>query len=267
MPQAMDNGFSTLLDAMGFNYKPDNYIRFHQRYPNQFFFSTESASTISSRGEYFFPVVGPGFGTVNGRGRVAAAPTPSASQDDTNHQMSSYDLYHPGWATSPDHEFFGQDHTPPWPANLSGPVLITSASRPLGATQTTHRVPPTLASSTSRAFPKIAFISIRPIGVPISPWRTFCRTGTGRIASGKVTPVHVYTSGDEAELFLNGKSLGRKKKIFETPNNPRLNGQPAYRIRWDDVAYEPGELKVVAYKDGKKWATDTVKTTGAAKQL
>ena len=62
---AMNNGFSTLLDAMGFNYKPDNYIPFHQKYPKQFFFSTETASTISSRGEYFFPVVGPGFGTVN----------------------------------------------------------------------------------------------------------------------------------------------------------------------------------------------------------
>ena len=106
---AMDNGFSTLLDAMGFNYKPDNYIRFHQRFTNQFFFATETASTISSRGEYYFPVVGPGFGTVNGRGRNGQ---PSGSQDDTNHQMSSYDLYHPGWATSPDHEFFGQDHSP-----------------------------------------------------------------------------------------------------------------------------------------------------------
>ena len=63
---------------------------------------------------------------------------------------------------------------------------------------------------------------------------------------GQVTPVHVFTSGDEAELFLNGKSLGRKKKQdFD------------YRLRWDDVVYEPGELKVVAYKGGKSWATDT----------
>jgi beta-galactosidase len=73
---------------------------------------------------------------------------------------------------------------------------------------------------------------------------------------GQVTPVHVYTSGDEAELFLNGKSQGRKKK-----------GQYEYRICWDDVTYQPGELKVVAYKRGRKWATDTVKTTGPAKKL
>ncbi len=73
---------------------------------------------------------------------------------------------------------------------------------------------------------------------------------------GEVTPVRVFTSGDEAELFLNGKSLGRKAK-----------GQYEYRLRWDDVIYEPGELKVVAYKDGRQWATNRVKTTGDAAEL
>lgn len=73
---------------------------------------------------------------------------------------------------------------------------------------------------------------------------------------GEVTPVHVFTSGDEAELFLNGKSLGRKKK-----------GQNEYRLRWDELKYEPGELKVVAYKNGKKWAEDVVKTTDEPAQL
>src|SRR3989442_3235447 len=73
---------------------------------------------------------------------------------------------------------------------------------------------------------------------------------------GQTTPVHVYTSGDEAELFLNGKSLGRKKK-----------GQYEYRLRWDDVTYEPGELKVVAYRDGQKWAEDVMKTTGGATKV
>jgi len=73
---------------------------------------------------------------------------------------------------------------------------------------------------------------------------------------GQVTPVHVYTSGDEAELFLNGKSLGKKKK-----------GQYEYRLRWDDVVYQPGELKVVAYKNGVKWAEDKMATTEKASKL
>ena len=73
---------------------------------------------------------------------------------------------------------------------------------------------------------------------------------------GAITPVHVFTSGDEAELFLNGKSLGRKAK-----------GQYEYRLRWDSVTYEPGELKVIAYKNGKHWAESTVKTTDQPNQL
>ena len=73
---------------------------------------------------------------------------------------------------------------------------------------------------------------------------------------GQVTPVHVFTSGDEAELFLNGKSLGRKTK-----------GRYEYRLRWDDVTYEPGELKVVACKKGKEWATDVMRTAGSAAKL
>jgi beta-galactosidase len=73
----------------------------------------------------------------------------------------------------------------------------------------------------------------------------------GRVC--EVTPVHVFTSGDEAELFLNGESMGRQRK------------QPfEYRLRWDDVVYEPGELHVVSYKDGNPWANASVRTTGPA---
>jgi beta-galactosidase len=73
---------------------------------------------------------------------------------------------------------------------------------------------------------------------------------------GQAVPVFLYTSGDEAELFLNGKSLGRKKKA-----------QYEYRLRWDDVIYAPGELKAVAYKNGKEWATEVVKTASPATTL
>jgi len=73
---------------------------------------------------------------------------------------------------------------------------------------------------------------------------------------GQVTPVHVFTSGDEAELFLNDKSLGRKTKA-----------QYEYRLRWDDVIYEPGTLKVVAYKNRKKWASSEIKTAGKPTKL
>ncbi len=344
------NGFSTLLDSMGFNYKPDLYISFHQNFPKQFFFSTESASTISSRGEYFFPVVPPGFGAVSaipnpggggrGRGRgpatgpttgPATAPAGGAgsasagmpySIDDQplyltaapgggrggaggaggagggaggraggagrgrgpvdgtdfnsgnggERQMSSYDLYYPGWASSPDHEFFGQDHS----AACAGEFVWTGWD---------YIGEPTPFNSRSSyfgiidlaGFPKDRYYIYQAHWRPELPMAHILPHWNWPERVGQVTPVHVYTSGDEAELFLNGKSLGKKKKIFEgvngndgqplVVNGISVNGQPAYRIRWDDVVYQPGELKVVAYKAGKEWATDTVKTTGAAAQL
>lgn len=66
---------------------------------------------------------------------------------------------------------------------------------------------------------------------------------------GEITPVHVYTSGDEAELFVNGISKGRKKR-----------GAYEYRFRWDDIRYEPGELRVKTWKNGREWAEDAVRT-------
>jgi beta-galactosidase len=304
---AMNNGFNTLLDAMGFNYKPDNYIPFHRNFPQQFFFSTESSSTISTRGEYFFPVIPPGFGAISngpprgGRGRGPAtasapatgtAPATAAtgrgfggrgrgpvdtvdfnSRDDATRQMSSYDLYYPSWASSPDHEFFGQDHS----AACAGEFVWTGwdyigEPTPFGASRSSYFGIIDLAG-----FPKDRYYLYQAHWRPELPMAHILPHWNWPERVGQVTPVHVYTSGDEAELFLNGKSLGRKKKIFEGVNGGNgqpqvvngitINGQPAYRIRWDEVVYEPGELKVVAYKDGKQWATDTVKTTGAAAQL
>ena len=73
---------------------------------------------------------------------------------------------------------------------------------------------------------------------------------------GEVTPVHVFSSVDEAELFVNGKSVGKKKR-----------GQYESRFRWDEVVYQPGNVSVVVYKGGKQWAVDTKTTVGEAKAL
>lgn len=72
-----------------------------------------------------------------------------------------------------------------------------------------------------------------------------------------MTPVHVFTSGDEAEVFVNGRSMGRK----------RIADKSQYRLRWDNVTYEPGELSVIAYKNGSRWAGDSRKTAGSAAKL
>jgi beta-galactosidase len=229
------NGFLTNEDVFGYNYKPTEYGRFRAANPNQPLFGSETASCISSRGEYFFPV------STNKAGGMS------------NFQMSSYDLYAPRWATPPDWEFAGQDKYP----FVAGEFVWTGFDY-LGE--------PTPYDRTSRSsyfgivdldgFKKDRFYLYQARWRPELPMAHILPHWNWPERTNQVTPVHVYTSGDSAELFLNGKSLGRKTK-----------GPFEYRLHWDDVKYEPGTLKVVAYKNGKRWATDVMKTTGPAAKL
>ena len=78
---------------------------------------------------------------------------------------------------------------------------------------------------------------------------------------GQVTPVYCYTSYPSAELFVNGKSQGRIVKNAGT----RLD---RYRLRWNNVVYEPGEIKVVAYDyDGTPRGEQVVRTAGAPARI
>ena len=257
-------GFETAVDVLGYNYKPQEYATFHARHPRIPLLGTETASTISSRGEYFFPV-----SNDKDKGRA-------------DFQVSSYDLYVPGWATTPDTEFAAQDANPyvfgeyvwtgfdylgePTPynddatnvLNYSDPAARARAEKEL-AELGKIRVP----SRSSyfgivdlAGFPKDRYYLYQARWRPDLPMAHLLPHWTWPERAGQVTPVHLYTSGDEAELFLNGKSLGRKKR-----------GPKEYRLRWDDVVYEPGELRAVAYKNGQKWAEDVQRTAGPAAAL
>ena len=258
------NGFGTNLDVFGYNYKPTQYGRAHEANPKQPIYGSETASCISSRGEYFFPV------------------TTNKSGGQADFQMSSYDLYAPPWATPPDWEFTGQDkykfvagefvwtgfdylgEPTPYNSDRSNLLNFTDPAEKARLEKELEEIGKIHVPSRSSYFGIVDLAGFKKDRFYLyqARWRPDLKMAhilphwnwPGR--EGQVTPVHVYTSGDEAELFLNGKSLGRKKK-----------GQYEYRIVWDDVVYQPGELKVVAYKNGHKWATDTVKTTGAAEKL
>jgi beta-galactosidase len=258
------NGFQKIVDVFGYNYKPFEYGKFRAANPAIPIFGSETASTISSRGEYFFPV------------------SDDKSKGLSDFQMSSYDLYAPRWATTPDAEFKGQDENPfvagefvwtgfdyigePTPYNsdlsnlnnYSNPEDKARAEKELAAIGKIRT--PSRSSYFGiidlAGFPKDRYYLYQAHWRPDFPMAHILPHWNWPGREGEITPVHVYTSGDEAELFLNGKSLGRKKK-----------GQFEYRLRWDEVKYAPGELKVVAYKNGKPWATDVVRTTGAAAEL
>jgi beta-galactosidase len=218
------------------------YPAFQKQFPGKMIVSSETASALSSRGTYVFPVY-PG---------NSAPVSDSTGGDPENKYVSAYELYTAPFGASPDKVFATQDQH----AYVAG-EFVWSGWDYLG-----EPTPYYAARSSYSGIIDLAGFRKDRFYLYQSRWRPELKmahlipqwTWPGRV--GKITPVHVFSSGDEAELFLNGKSLGRKKK-----------GPFEYRFRWDSVVYQPGELKVITYKNGKPWATDVKRTAGKAAGL
>ena len=94
---------------------------------------------------------------------------------------------------------------------------------------------------------------------------------------GEVTPVYCYTNFPTAELFVNGISQGKRTKDTSVKTVSGKGGRitdisdkaiDRYRLRWNDVRYEPGEIKVVCYDEkGNVTGEETVRTAGKANRL
>ena len=262
------DGFQKTVDLFGINYHLGDYKRFFdlKDNANKPFHSSESASTVSSRGEYFFPVVqGDLFNNLPGKGIF---------------QITSYDVEYPGWASTPDQQFTLLDKYPaavgefvwtgfdyigeptPYWGDMTGLKPkdwgyneTLKMLKFLGVTEVPSRSS-YFGILDLAGFKKDRFYLYQSRWRQELPMAHILPHWNWPERKGLVTPVHVYTSGDEAELFLNGKSLGKKKK-----------GEFEYRLKWDSVLYQPGELKVIAYKNGVKWAEDVMRTTDKASQL
>ena len=259
------NGFQNTIDVHGLNYKPHLYQKFKETNPLIPFYGSETSSCISSRGEYFFPVS-----------------EEQAKGQGGHFQVSSYDMYAPGWAYPPDNEFKAQDEVPetageyvwtgfdylgePIPYNQDKTTLLNFTDPAEQAKLEAELKQLGTLKIPSRSsyfgildlcgFKKDRFYFYQARWLPNLPMVHILPHWNWPERVGKVTPVHIYTSGDEVELFLNEESLGKKRKA-----------KYEYRLRWDNVIYQPGTLKAVSYKNGKKWAEKTVKTTDKASSV
>lgn len=216
---------------------PPMFPAFHEKYPEKVILSSENASALSTRGAYLFPVFdGESAPIRDGQGG-----------DSKNMQVSAYELYSSDFGSSADKVFASTDKNP----FVAGGFVWTGWDH-LGEPTPYYSARSSYCGLIDLAgFKKDRFYLYKSYWRPNTPLAHILPHWTWPERFGKVTPVHVMTSGDEAELFLNGYSLGRKKK-----------GQYEYRLRWDDVLYQPGTLKVVTYKNGNKWAEDSVVTAG-----
>ena len=244
------NNMAAMMDVAGFNYRPWHYGNSYQALPQQIILGTETASTVSSRGVYKFPV----------------ERRSMATYDD--HQSSSYDVEHCSWSNLPEddwmwHEDYnccigefvwtGFDYlgepTPyytNWPSHSSLFGIVDLAGLPKDRYYL-YRSHWNKAEETLHILPH---------------W-----TWPGR--EGETTPIFVYTNYPSAELFINGVSQGVRTKdtsvtlenSWDEESEKGLKRQSRYRLMWMDTKYEPGTVKVVAYNEAGEAVAEREMTT------
>ncbi|MCG9970022.1 beta-galactosidase GalB [Christiangramia crocea] len=238
----MESGFGSVLDIPGLNYRVHLYDEAYEKFPQGFILGSETASTVSSRGIYKFPVQ---------KGYNMTYP---------DMQSSSYDLEYCSWSNIPEVDFVEQDDHD-W---VLGEFVWTGFDY-LGEPTPYDNYWPSRSSYFGMVdlagIPKDRYYLYR------SRWNTEDETlhilphwnWEGR--EGEVTPVFVYTNYDKAELFFNGKSQG----IREKKKDSLLE---RYRLMWKDIVYEPGKLKVIAYdENGEPAIEKEVVTAGKPHHL
>lgn len=238
---AIQNGLAAAVDLVGFNYKPYDYEKRHQENPDFILYGSETASTVSSRGEYKFP----------------AKEKKGAYYSD--YHVSSYDMEYPSWASTPDTEFEKQDDCD----FIFGEFVWTGFDY-LGEPTPYNEGTPARSSyfgivdlagmKKDRFYLYQSKWGNQPVLHLLPHWNWEDRIGQN-------VPVFCYTTYPKAELFVNGVSQG----VREKKQNSKYE---RYRLMWNDIVYQPGEIKVVALdSDDKEVASETIRTSGEAKYI
>ncbi len=262
-PYPVENGFAEQIDIKGFNYKAYKYSELKEKHPDWIMLGTETSSVVSTRGVYHFPL--------------------EKYRKHTSKYVSSFDLITPPWAYIPDIEFEHLKNTPA----VMGEYIWTGFDyigepTPYGGRDHGNRFYwnsdwPARSSSFGAVdlvgFKKDRFYlyqsqwTKKPMVHVLPHWNWPNHVG-------KTIPVMAYTNAEAVELFINGKSMGKKIKGVDKVrlpvslryDNSVKHFDSPYRLLWN-VDYQPGELKVVAYNKGKVVAEKVIHTAGVAAQL
>ena len=248
----VNNNMAATMDVAGFNYRPHKYIENYTKLPQQIILGSETASTLSSRGVYKFPVVR------------------RSMHKYEDHQASSYDVEHCGWSNLPEDDWIQHEDLP----YCIGEFVWTGFDY-LGEPTPYYSDWPSHSSLFGiidlAGLPKDRYFLYR------SHWNKEAETlhilphwnWEGR--EGEVTPIFVYTNYPSAELFINGKSQGKRTKdlsinVYNSADSASaadLKRLARYRLMWMDTKYEPGTVKVVAYdNEGNAVAEKEMVTAG-----
>ncbi|HIX26382.1 MAG TPA: DUF4982 domain-containing protein [Candidatus Barnesiella excrementigallinarum] len=248
----MKNSMAAILDVPGFNYRPFKYIGNYAKLPQRMILGSETASTVSSRGVYKFPVE---------RRSMAKYP---------DHQASSYDVEHCTWSNLPEDDFIQHDDLD----YCMGEFVWTGFDY-LGEPTPYYSDWPSHSSLFGildlAGLPKDRYYLYRSHWNPEAETLHILPHWNWEGREGEVTPIFVYTNYTSAELFINGKSQGKRTKDLsvtvhnsgDSLSTAQFKRQQRYRLMWLDTRYEPGTVKVVAYDEqGNAVAEKEMKTAG-----
>ncbi|HLJ88420.1 MAG TPA: beta-galactosidase GalB [Candidatus Angelobacter sp.] len=258
---AIKNKLANEVDIPGFNYQPARYEQILKEHPTWTIVGSETESCVSSRGVYHLPV-------------ESYSKHPSL-------QLSSYDIIAPPWAYCPDVEFSYQDKLP----QVLGEFVWTGFDYIGEPTPFFWRGPSMALSEADWPARSSYFGMVDLAGFPKDRYYMYQSQWTTKPMvhllphwnwdgkEGQAIPVMAYSNAEEVELFLNGKSLGKKAKFSDSwEMTVSKNADPSgkfvtrYRRIWQ-VPYQPGILRAVAYDKGKQVAADEVQTAGPAARV
>ena len=260
-PAPINNGLAEALDLVGWNYKPRKYEEVVKKHPDWIIYGSETASTVSSRGTYHLPI--------------------EKYEKHESLEITSYDFIGPPWAYPPDIEFEALEKTP----NNLGEFIWTGFDylgepTPFGGKDnSTNGYWNGDWPARSSYFGAVDLCGLKKDRFYLyqSQWTTAPMVHVlphwnWEGNEGEIIPVVSYTNAEEVELFVNGKSFGKKRKGMDKAPIPinfidweggryMSTFMSPYRLMWE-VPYQPGSIEVVAYNNGQTVAKKLVNTAG-----